>query len=364
MKFVINQKALAEGLSIATSVVAARTPKPILQCVKIEAEDKLVRLNTTDQEIGIRYEIHDVQVSRPGVTAIYASKLAEIVREATEETLTFELEDTVCHIRESNSHFQVHSQSVDDFPPVAKMKNNPQLEVEGATLRRLIDHTLFAAAKENTRYAINGVLWERKGQTLKMVATDGRRLALMNAELLKTEGEDASAIVPTKAMNVLAKVLRDDDTVAIRLESNQVLMKTRHATISSVLIEGYFPKYADVIPKDGDKKVEVSTHELLSAVRRAALLTNEDSKGIRLALTDKAMVLSSSAPDQGEARITMPLDYTGEEMEIGFNPVFLVDALRMVENDQIHLELKADNRPGLFKADGEFEYVVMPVSLS
>jgi len=363
MKFVINQKALTEGLSVATSVVASRTPKPILQCVKIEAEDKLVRLSTTDQEIGIRYEISDVEVSQPGVAVINASKLAEIIREATEETVAIELEDTVCHIRESNSHFQVPSQPVDDFPPVAVMKGDPQLEIDGAALHRLIDHTLFAAAKETTRYAINGVLWERKGKELKMVATDGRRLALMLTELTETKGEDASAIVPTKAMMVLAKVLRDDDTVSIRLESNQVLIKTAQATISSVLVEGYFPKYEDVIPSDGDKKIECDTHELLSAVRRAALLTNEDSKGIRVALGDNVMVLSSSAPDQGEARITMPVEYAGESMEIGFNPHFLVDALRMVENAQVCLELKADNRPGLLKADGEFEYVVMPVNL-
>ncbi len=364
MKFVCDRSALQETLAAAASVALTRTPKPILECVHIAAKTDSLILTAYDQEVGIRSRVDGVDITERGETVVHCARFKSIVDASTDETMSLETEDDSLHIRGNDSHFQVVGQDAKEFPPVPDMQGEPNVAMKVGPMRAAIEKTLFAAARESTRYAINGVLWQQDGKGLRMVATDGRRLALSNTPLVKPVAEDTHAIVPAKALTLLSRLHLDaDETLDGRIMPNQIIMQTGRATISSVLVEGNFPRWDDVIPQGNDILLELKTETLLSAVRRAALLASVESKGIIVELTGDALMISSRSAERGEASIRVPVDCRGAKMRIGFNPEFLADALKVCEED-VTLELKDSTRPGLLKSGKDFQYVVMPVNLS
>lgn len=365
MHVIISRGALLEVLGAASSVAATRSPKEVLKCVRLTTKDNALVISATDLEVALRVELRQVEVKGQGDVLVPADKLMSIVRESVDDTLAIEADDQVCHIRGKDSHFEVYGQDPRDFPPVPELEGDADLEVEASALADLINKTLFSVAKENTRYAINGILWQKQGKKLVLVSTDGRRLARAVGTAEATGGGDTQMIVPAKTVQVLQRVLGNvEGKAGVKFLSNQVVVQADSYVVSSALVEGHFPQYEDVIPKDNDKKIELNTEEFLSAVRRAALLTNEQSKGVRLAFDGGKLTLSSRAPEQGEATISMQVDYSGPAVEIGFNPLFLTDALRVAASPSITLEMKESGRPGIFRVGQTFLYVVMPVNLA
>ncbi|MHC4617706.1 MAG: DNA polymerase III subunit beta [Planctomycetota bacterium] len=380
MKANFNRGALADALGLLTSVVPSRTPKPILRCVKIAAEGGEVKVCATDLEVGINYLLSEVQVEEAGEVVVPADRLAAIVRESSDEVLSLEAAEGTCEIRGADSHFTIYGQEAGQYPAVPDFDGEPDIEVGLENLQAGITQCLFATAKESTRYAINGVLWEIKGKKLSLVATDGRRLARCRLNLAKepkkrtekAKGDskaDSSTlavqmIVPAKTMSLLEKVgSHGKDAVAVKLVDNQILINCANVVISSNLVEGNFPKYEDIIPSDYDKKLALSTEAALSAVRRSALLTSEESRGIKLSIGKDGIVFSGRAPETGDAQVNMPVDYKGEPIEIGFSPQFLVDVLRVIKTPEFELELGQSDRPGLIKSGTDFLYVLMPINL-
>jgi DNA polymerase-3 subunit beta len=366
MKVICNRGALLEAISVAGNAVATRTPKPVLQCVKVSAADDRLTIAATDLEVAIRYSDAQVQIEQPGETLLPADKFRDIVRESVDDTLAIEVDGATCNIRGQDSHFKIFTQNAADFPPVPDFEGEADFTIAGGVLKQLIGQTLFAAAKESTRYAFNGILVVAKGKKLVLVSTDGRRLAQARADLLTDKlGKDgAKAIIPAKAMTLIDKLIDDpEEAVGMQIRENQAIFHTASATLTTNLVEGQFPPYEDVIPKDTDKKMTANTADFLSAIRRAALLTTEESKGVRLAFGKKGLVLTSRSPESGEATINFPCKFEGTDVEIGFNPSFLTDALRVVDVDEITLEMTAPNRPGLIKGGPGFTYVIMPVNL-
>ncbi len=367
MKLRFNRHEMAEALSAVCSVAAARTPKETLRCVHIEAQPDVVILAATDLELGLRCAVSQVEVEEPGETLVVAETLARIVRECTDEVLDMQDAASALHLRGAGSHFQIVTHDATEFPPVPKAKGEPDMTIGHGMLRRQIEWTVFASARESTRYAINGVLWEVANGKLTLAATDGRRLSVAQSEIEEPKSGErtAQAIVPGKALSLFGRLSAEDDArVAVTLTANQLILDLGRATISTSLVEGHFPKYQDVSPSDCDRVVELGTAEFLSALKRAALLTNEESKGVRFAFSEGMLTLSSRAPEQGEAEISMPSTYQGESLEIGFNPVFLLDVLRVVPTEQVSFALKEANRPGVISVGDGFKYVVMPVNLA
>ena len=367
MKVNFNRVALAEALGVLTSVVPSRTPKPILRCVQITAAESDVRICATDLEVGINYLLSQVQVEQAGQVVVPADHLAAVVRESVDEVLAFQAAEGTCEIRGADSHFTIYGQEPGQYPAVPDFDGQADIEVGLDNLQAGIAQCLFATAKESTRYAINGVLWEIKGKKLTLVATDGRRLARTRLNLAKQPDEriaSAKTIVPAKTMALLEKISGSDkDMVAVRLLDNQILMSCANVVISSNLVEGNFPKYEDIIPTDYDKKLTLSTEAALSAVRRSALLTSEESKGIKLSIGTDNLVFSGRAPETGDAQINMPIDYKAEPIEIGFSPQFLIDVLRVIKAPEFELELGQPDRPGLIKSGTNLLYVLMPINL-
>ncbi len=389
MKVICERAALLEAVNQVSGVVASRSPRPQLTCIKLVAtksdEGAELTLSGTDAEISLTVRIGRVDVAEEGSALIPADKLRQIISaEDNESTLTLETSGETTKIKGEDALFSLHGFDPVDFPALADYKAIAEgsaasaaakslFSTEAGVMDSLVTRTLFAAARENSRYAINGVLMVRDGKKLEMVATDGRRLA-KSSVTISGEGEGSQCIIPSKALSMIQKLTADDsEPVHIAITDNQAVVAfgddpaDSRAVLTTNLVEGTFPPYDDVIPRDLDIKVTFNRDTLASAVKRAALLTNEESRGVRLAFTgeSKTLELSSRAPEMGEANIKVDLaSYDGNDIEIGFNPTFITDALKVIHDPEIMIELKASNKPGLFKAGNDFLYVVMPVNLS
>ncbi|MSR69286.1 MAG: DNA polymerase III subunit beta [Phycisphaerales bacterium] len=367
MKIVCDRTALVDALTMASSVVMARTTIPVLLCVKLSARDGTLHLQATDQDIRLSLSLASVEVQSDGEALIPADKLAQIVRSCDDTTLTIEMDKTMASVRGEDAKFRVYGYDPREFPVEREKSQIPtEFEVSAGVLRRMISRTVFATAADNTRYAFNGVLLERKARKLRMVATDGRRLAMVRGDCSGTAEGDASCIIPTKALNVLNRLLDDPETsVRIARDRNRIhFMIGESAVLVSSLIEGNFPPFDDVLPKEHDRRGTFDTAELAAAVKRAALLTNEESKGVKLSFNSAGVTISARAAEMGDAEIHLPaLSWEGAEIEIGFNPSYVTDVLRIADTTEIAIELKAGNRPGVVKIGNDFTYVIMPVSL-
>jgi len=369
MKVIAQTAALQEALALTGSIVMARTPKPVLQCVKLIAskEDQASSLTllATDMEAGCRFHITAVQVDEEGEALVPAERLNGIVRESgEEESLSLETEKDACHVRGSGSHFKIFGYDPGEYPAVADFESEPDFEVAAETVSTMIGRTLFAAAKAHSHYAMSGVLWEASGKKLQMVATDGHRLAQAKGSLAKPAAREVQAIVPAKLMGLIQRVAEGEEVLAVRVEESQILVRTARTVLISSLVTGNFPKYGDVIPQQCERKVTIKTGEFEHSVRLAALLANEESRGVRVSFQQKQAVLSSRSPDAGEAEVTCPISLDGEPLDMAYNPAFLIDVLRVVETDEITLEMNASLKPAVLKSGPDFLYVVMPVELS
>ncbi len=367
MKIVCDRTALVDALTMAGSVVMARTTIPVLLCVKLSARDGALQVQATDQDIRLSLSLASVEVHSDGDALIPADKLAQIVRSCDDTTLTLEMDKTVASVRGDDAKFRVYGYDPREFPAEREKGDIPtEFELSAGSLRRMISRTVFATAADNTRYAFNGVLLERKARRIRMVATDGRRLAMVRGECTGCSDGEASCIIPTKALNVLNRLLDDPET-SVRIARDRTRIHFfigESATLVSSLIEGSFPPFDDVLPKEHDRRGTFDTAELAAAVKRAALLTNEESKGVKLSFNPQGLTISARAAEMGDAEIHLPaLSWEGSEIEIGFNPSYVTDVLRIADTTEIAIELKAPNRPGVVKIGNDFTYVIMPVSL-
>jgi DNA polymerase-3 subunit beta len=368
MKLIADRGALVDLLNLTGGVIVARTPKPALSCVKLIAGDGTLTAIATDLEVAVRASTSKVEISSAGQVLVPADKLSQIVRESVDPTLELEVVEDGVEIRSSDARFKVYGVPVDEFPPVPEFNGEADFEVQAAELHRLIKQTLFATARENSRYAINGILIEREGNKLVVVACDSRRMALCRGRCKSSKNDAAAkhaAIVPTKALTIILRLFVDgEQTVRVKIAENQILFATDDGLLASNLVEGTFPPYRDVLPKDTNKKATLQTDVLASAVRRAALLTNEESKGVRLSFSADGLTLTSRAPEMGEAEIRAALpSYDGDPLDIGFNPQFILDALKVADAAEVSIELKAANTSAVIRTGPEFMCVIMPVNL-
>lgn len=382
MKVICDRSALREIVNLVSGVVATRTPKPQLTGVRITASKKdgtgVLAFAGTDAEVSLRTATTHVEVQKEGEVLVPADKLRQIVTaEDQEPTLTLTSDGDDLTIRGQDARFVIRGFPAADFPAMPEFpEDDSAFSMKPTQIGSLIVRTIFSTARENSRYAINGVLMNRKGKKIEMVATDGRRLAMARGSVEGSGGDgDTTCIVPTKALNLLLKLIDDAGAdVDIAITDNQAFFRLKgddngsETLLVSNLVEGTFPPYEDVIPKDQDKKATFAVEVLSSAVRRAALLTNEESRGVRMAFNpkggEKGLTLSSRAPEMGEAEINVSMEkYEGEQIEIGFNPAFITDALKVLDGEEVILEMKAPNKPGLIRSGQNFVYVVMPVNL-
>jgi len=334
----------------------------VLQCVQLTAGEGGLSLAGTDLEIYAQIHNSRVEVETPGEVLIPADKFQQIVRESIDATLTLEVDAESAQIKGEDSRFKVFVYGGESFPAMPVFEGEPDFEAAAGDLAKLIVQTKFAAARENSRYAMNGVNFERDGSKLSIVATDGHRMSLAKGQCRASSDGPQTAIVPTKVLDLLNRLLDDpEENVRIRIAENRIIFATEQATLASDLVQGNFPPYRDVIPRDTDRKATLATDGMMSAVRRASLLTNEESKGVKLSFDEGGLTLRSRAPEMGEAEINVELPrYDGEPIEIAFNPQYILDALKVVDAAEVTLEMKAPNKTALLRSGSNFLYVIMP----
>jgi len=361
MKLICKRAQFNETFQLAAHVASSKAIKSVFQNVKIEAGEGSVQLIASDYDIAVRLEAQDIEVERTGQALIPAARLAAILRELPDETLTIDVSEGICLVSGAHSKFRIPCDTTDDFPEVAVFEGAGMFEIKRDELKDMIRKTVFATAQDNTRYSLNGVLLVLSGSKATMVATDGRRMAKVTRKV-KVREKAPNVIIPTNALAHLERLAGDDDNViVIKVEERNILARVKRATFVARLVEGHFPPYEDVIPKECDKKVVFPRQELLSAVRQAALMTTDETRVLELRFSPGALNLSASSSDAGEAEVDMAIDYQGEELTVVFNPQFLEDVLKVADGESVTMAMKDARTQVLLEAGENYEYVVMPV---
>jgi len=362
MKLSAKRQELADAFQLTSGAVSARTVKPILQNVKVSAATGGVELLATDLDVGMRLKVDGVEVVEEGEALMPAARVAAILKELRDEDVTMETDGLTTVITTSTDKYHVMGDNPAEYPEVANFRQDDSSEVSPGELTDMVDKTAFAVATEATRYAFNGILFVFKKDLLELVATDGRRLAYVTRKAKGVKEIGREIIVPPRVMGQFRRVVAPDDTsVKIAVEGNQILLQTARAVVTGRLVEGHFPAYDEVIPKDYPAKIKLDREAFRSGIRRAALLTNEESKAVKLAFAKKKLVLSARTAELGDARVEMAADYDGEAIEISFNPDFLEDVLKVLDDDVVTFELKDADSAGVLKAKNNYLYVIMPV---
>ncbi|HEV3262234.1 MAG TPA: DNA polymerase III subunit beta [Gemmataceae bacterium] len=367
MKATYHREGLLAACQLASAAVAARDVKPILRNLKVITEADRSTLMATDLELGIRLEVRGVKVEEPGEAILPGARMIAILRESTDDELHLEADADRCLVKSQFNEFEMPSEDPANFPDVPAFAEERYHELPAGSLREMIRRTIFAAATENPRYAVTGILWELDDSQAKLVATDGRRLAVIQHPATSQGGHDTKGqtpVVPTKAMGLLERNLQDpDEPVRASFRPNEVLIKTDRAMIYSRLVEGRYPAYREVFPKKQTVKIPLITGPFYTAVRQSAIMTDEESKRVTFSFAKKKLTLQARGAETGRSRVELPLDYDGKAMEINFDPRFLTDMLRVLEPDApLVLELVDGNSPALFRSGEDYSYVVMPLS--
>src|SRR3984957_362169 len=364
MKFSVSKDKLLEGLSTVQNVVSTRTTLPILSNVLLQASDGEIRLTTTDLDVGVRGTI-EAQVERTGATTLPARRLFAIVRELPASEIYVDVDSkNFASIRSGASFFKILGLPEEEFPPLARFDNAKDFTIGQKELKDGLKKTSYAISTDETRYVLNGILFSFKENKLTLVATDGRRLALVDLEVEFPRSQEVDIIVPTKAVTELGRLLGDEGEVRLSVDENQVAFQIGDTLLASKLIEGNYPNYRQVIPGEAKERVTLERELFLNAVHRVSLLSSEKSNSVKLVFTKNNIEIAANTPDVGEARESLAAAYKGREFSIAFNPEFLMAPLRALPNDEVFLDLIDEMSPGVIKIHGAFLYVLMPMRLS
>jgi DNA polymerase-3 subunit beta len=369
MKALCNREGLLAAFGMVGGVVPARSPKPILQNLKLVADpERGSILMATDLEVGIRHRVLGMKVDQPGAAILPTVRMGSILRTSIDEELALEADADHLIVRGLHSEFTLPAEDPSLFPEVPDFAATSYHVVAAADLRTLIRRTMFATDVESTRYALGGVLVELTPESITLVGTDGRRLARMTAVADTENAPEApggSPVVPVKALKLLERNLDDKDPpVHLAIQSGAaVLVRTERAVIYSRLVEGRFPRYQDVFPSHVEVKVPLEAGPLKLVVEQASIVTSEESRGVDFQFRDGVLKLVSQAADVGSSHVELPIAYQGKDVEITFDPRYLIDALKTLDDDTaITAELIDSKNAAVLRTDDRYTYVVMPLT--
>jgi DNA polymerase-3 subunit beta len=328
-----------------------------------------LELTATDLDVTIACAV-EASVKKPGSSTVPVKKLFGIVRELSNPEIEIEVDDKhTCSVRSGASFYKINGLGSDEFPPLPKFKEDKKVVLPQEKIRGMMKKTSFAISTDESRYVLNGIFFSLKEHKLTMVATDGRRLALVDEEVDVSEKSQGEFIVPAKAVNELNRLLTEKGDVEIKFTENQAAYTLKDEKGFSILIitkliEGNYPNYRQVIPSEAKERVALGREEFLHALKRAEIMTSEKSNSVKLTFSKNNLAITANSPEVGEARESLAINYKGKEMAIAFNPKYMIDPLNALSNDEVFLELIDELSPGVLKINGPFLYVVMPMRLS
>ena len=369
MNLTIAKEQILNGLQAVQNVVSTRTTLPILSNVLMRAEGDRLEFTATDLDVTIACSV-EAKVKKGGASTVPVKKLFGIARELGGTEIDLEVDEkNVSNVRSGPSFFKIHGLGADEFPPVQKMKEDKKVVLPQATVRGMLRKTSFAMSTDESRYVLNGIFLSLKDHKLTMVATDGRRLALVEEEVDVGEKSQGEFIIPAKAVNELNRLLQEKGDVEIKFSENHAAFalkdeKGQSILILTKLIEGNYPNYRQVIPSEAKERVTFMREELLHALKRAEIMTSEKANSVKFTFGKNNLAITANSPEVGEARESLAINYKGKEMAVAFNPKYVIDPLSALGDDEVYLELIDELSPGVLKIKGAFLYVVMPMRLS
>lgn len=368
MQFTIGQSEFLEALVAASNIVPSRTPLPIIGNVLIAAESDALEISATDLDLSVTIRV-PASIETAGRVTLPARKLTDMIRALPASPVRVQGEGERITVDCETSQFRVNGLPAEDFPTFPELDFDAGIEVEAGVVDRLAAHTSFAASTEDTRPILNGVLWEIAEGRMQMVATNGHRLAQYSVEVEGGGGDRSGGdiIVPPKALIQVGRIFASDDKLRVALDEKQIGFRGERGVVFSRLIEGPYPNYEQVIPRDNDKRMEADRERLMGALRRMAVVASDQTHRVRLSMDQDTLKFHVSTPDVGEGSEQMPVSYEGDEIEIGFNANYLLEVLRFVETDEVEMTFRAPERAALIRPAGEgadsYLCLVMPLRL-
>lgn len=367
MKFVVSREALLKPLQLVAGVVERRQTLPVLSNVLLVLEGDRLSLTGTDLEVEIVGRVQLEEAGGSGEITVPARKLVDICRSLPDgSNIEFFQEDQRIIVKSGRSRFTLSTLPASDFPNVEDSPGNLQFRCAQHEIKRLIERTAFAMAQQDVRYYLNGMLWEVRQDQLRVVATDGHRMAMCTRAVALNTPDVIQAILPRKGVLELSRLLDDSNAqVDITLSSNHIRVTSEDYTFTSKLVDGKFPEYERVLPRGGNKVIMGSRLELKQAFARTAILSNEKYRGVRLLLSDGLLTIVANNPEQEEAEEQVTVDYTGDSLEVGFNVSYLQDVTNVINHENIKITLSDANSSALLEEPDSSDslYVVMPMRL-
>lgn len=374
MKFKINRDHFSNGLAQVLNVVGSKAAMPILSNVLIEAEKDCISLTTTNLDLGIRCKIK-AEVKEGGSVTLPVKRLATIVRELPNVDVAFD--STANHqvkIASGGANFRIMGIGAEEFPKLPDSTDDKTYTLEQGEIATMLSNVSYAQSTDETRFILNGVYFNFKDEKLTLVATDGRRLALVSKELAVPATSAGAIILPAKTVAELLRLLGKGDKLKIAFNERRAAFqidtgKDTSGLIDSIylfskVVEGNYPNYQQVIPKETHQRIKLERELFLQCVHRAALVTSEKSNSVKIKLSSNLLEITASSPDFGESHESMAIAYSGVDLQVAFNPQFVMDPLRALTKDEVFFELKDEVSPGVFKTLESFVCVIMPVRLS
>ncbi|MBU2550015.1 MAG: DNA polymerase III subunit beta [Proteobacteria bacterium] len=367
----LKKDELLKGVSQTQSIAERRSSMPILSNVLLEAQDGSLAITATDLEISFK-GTYEAEVVEQGLLTVPARKFYEIVRVLGDEALTLtESENNSLVITGSRSTYTLHGLSAEDFPPMPDYSEVNFMEIESDLLLDMIEKTIYSIATEETRYNLAGVYVEKADQNdqglLRMVSTDGHRLSLVEKKVagIGKLGLEKGVIISKKGVTEVRKLVEEGQGLQLGFTANSAVVKSERTVLVMRLLDGRFPDYSLVIPKKNDKIMHVGRKEFLEMLRRVSVMSSDDYKGVKFSLTPKDLSLIAVNPDLGEARESMPVEYEGEPLDIGFNPRYFIEALSALKGETVTVALRETEHPCLLTStgDGGYQGVVMPMKI-
>lgn len=369
MKLSIGKEAILTGLQAVQNVVGARSSLPILSNVLLRATGNTLELTATDLDLTITCQV-TATVVRPGATTLPVKKLFGICRELSNLELELESDDKhLTTLTSGNSFYRINGLPPDEFPAIPQLSEQKGIELPQERLRGMMKRTSFAMSTDESRYVLNGLFLNLKEHKLTLVATDGRRLALVEEAVDVPPGSDGEFIVPSKTVNELGRLLTGTGSVDVRYTENQAAFRLQSdgqpgVRIITKLVEGAYPNYRQVIPNEVKERVKLVREDLLHALRRAEIMTSEKSNSVKLTFTKNNLAITANTPEVGEARESLAVNYKGPDLQIAFNPGYLLDPLKALDADEVTLDLNDELSPGVVRTEAQFLYVIMPMRVS
>jgi DNA polymerase III subunit beta len=368
MRFTISREKLQEGLAAVGPSIPAKTTLPVLANILLETTERGIRLSGTDLDIAVSTEV-SADVETPGAITIPAKKLSEIARELPpapvkmaamgEQRITLEC---------GRSKFKLLGLPRDEFPTFPQVRFQESWRVRSGDLQKLISHTAFAVSTEESRPILNGVLWELRPERMRMVATNGHRLARMDLPISSAAAPGGDLIVPPKALEQVRRLFPAEEDLEIAQGDNHLGFRSPFTAVFTRLIEGPYPNYEQVIPRDNDRIAISDKVALVSALKRMSVIASDQTHRIRLSFNSGLLRFSVQTPDLGEAQDELPIRFTGDQIDIGFNANYLLEILRYIPTDEVRLTLKAPERAATVEPEGwsdpaSYLCLVMPLRL-